>query len=124
MLVADPALAALGVTARAVEGLKGEGCKVAIYDGFTGEPKSRDIDAATAIAVEARVQAVIGLGGGTALDAAKLVACTAVTAKPAETYQFYAQPLPARAALYRRADHRRDWLGNDPDLGVHQLTRD
>ncbi len=96
MLVADPALAALGVTARAVEGLKGEGCKVAIYDGFTGEPKSRDIDAATAIAVEARVQAVIGLGGGTALDAAKLVACTAVTAKPAETYQFYAQPLPAR----------------------------
>ena len=34
-----------------VEGLKAQGCKVAVYDGFKGEPKSSDIDAATELAV-------------------------------------------------------------------------
>lgn len=94
MLVADPALAPLGITARLVEGLKAQGSQVAIYDTFKGEPKSADIDRAADTAREAKVRAVVGLGGGTALDAAKLVACCAVATQPAEAYQLCAAPLP------------------------------
>lgn len=95
MIVADPALAPLGITARAVEALKAKGSPVAIYDGFKAEPKSADIDAAAELARAARAKAVVGLGGGTALDAAKVVASTTVTGRPAEAYALCAVPLPA-----------------------------
>ena len=42
-----------------------------------------------------QARCIIGLGGGSALDTAKLVACCAVSGRPAETYQFCAEPLPA-----------------------------
>ena len=50
---------------------------------------------ASAVAREAKARCIIGLGGGTALDTAKLVASCAVSGKSAETYQFCEAPLPA-----------------------------
>lgn len=95
MIVADPAMMALGITSRLVELLAEAGHAASLYDGFKGEPKSGDIDQAAARARDARAKAVIGLGGGTALDTAKLVAACAVSGKPAEAYQFCETPLPA-----------------------------
>lgn len=93
MIIADPAMRAAGVVARLVKLLAEAGHEAKIYDGFKGEPKSADIDQAVTLARGAK--AVIGLGGGTALDTAKLVAACAVSGKPAEAYQFCETPLPA-----------------------------
>lgn len=94
MLVGDPVLSQLGITARAVEILKAEGHKVALYDGFKGEPKSADVDAAAAIGREAGANLVVGFGGGSALDTAKLVASAIVSGLSAEAYAMCATPLP------------------------------
>lgn len=96
LLVADPALNALGITARAMEALVKSGLAVSTYDGFKGEPKEADIDAATMMAREAGSKAIVGLGGGSALDTAKLVAACAVSGLAASAYALCATPLPAR----------------------------
>ena len=95
MLVADPAMTASGVVARLKTLLAEAGHAMSLYDAFKGEPKAGDVDKATALAREAAAKVVIGLGGGTALDTAKLVASCTVSGKPVEAYQFCATPLPA-----------------------------
>ncbi|WP_119388882.1 iron-containing alcohol dehydrogenase [Taklimakanibacter lacteus] len=95
MLVADPALTAAGTVAKVTKLLAEAGHEVSLYDAFKGEPKAGDIDKAAALARDARAKAVIGLGGGTALDTAKLVAACAVSGKPVAAYQFCATALPA-----------------------------
>jgi alcohol dehydrogenase class IV len=93
LLVADPALAKLGITARAYQYLQA-GHEPRIFDSFMGEPKSSTIDQATIMAIEARAKVIVGLGGGTALDTAKLVAACAASGAPAETYELCKSPLP------------------------------
>lgn len=94
LLVADPALKEPGITAQAIDILAKAGHAVQVYDGFTGEPSVVDIDAAAALARDGGVKAVIGLGGGSALDTAKLVACCAVSGLGAAAYALCATPLP------------------------------
>jgi alcohol dehydrogenase class IV len=140
MIVADPAMTSLGVAARLAKLLADAGHEVAIYDGFKGEPKSADVDHAASLAREGRARAVIGLGGGTALDTAKLVAACAVSGKPAEAYQFCETPLPAepltliavpttagtgaevtRTCIFTNAGHQKVWAWGDelkPGLAV------
>jgi alcohol dehydrogenase class IV len=88
MIVADPALTGLGITARAIAILEKEGHSHICFDRFSGEPKSSDVDEASSMARAAQVRCIIGLGGGSALDTAKLAASCAVSGKPAEAYQF------------------------------------
>lgn len=95
MIVADPAMTALGVAPRLVALLAEAGHAASLYDGFRGEPKYGDIDRAAALAREVHARAVIGLGGGTALDTAKLVAACAVSGREVQAYQFCETALPA-----------------------------
>ncbi len=95
LVVADPILNSLGHTARLGQSLAAAGLRMELYEGFAGEPKSATIDAAAALARKAQAKAVIGLGGGSALDTAKLVACCAASGLPASAYELCATPLPA-----------------------------
>ena len=95
LVVADPALDSLGITARAVDALRKAGLAATVYDSLKGEPKDTDIDAATAMARDAGSKAIVGLGGGSALDTAKLVAACAVSGLGAAAYALCATPLPA-----------------------------
>ncbi|MET0498673.1 MAG: iron-containing alcohol dehydrogenase [Steroidobacteraceae bacterium] len=54
--------------------LRAAGSLVTIWDSVQGEPTLRDFQAALAAAKDAGTDAVIGLGGGSAMDVAKLVA--------------------------------------------------
>lgn len=54
--------------------LRAEGVMVTVWDGIAAEPSMRDFRAAVAAAREVRADAVVGLGGGSAMDVAKLVA--------------------------------------------------
>ena len=94
LLVADPALKTLGITGLAVEVLARAGFEAHVYDGFTGEPGEADIDAAAALARRHGARLVVGLGGGSALDTAKLAACCAVSGLAASAYALCATPLP------------------------------
>jgi alcohol dehydrogenase len=94
-IIADPALAALGITSHAHAILEAAGHAARVYDGLKGEPKTADIDRAAALASEHKAKIVIGLGGGSALDTAKLVASCAVSGKSVEAYQLCETSLPA-----------------------------
>jgi alcohol dehydrogenase class IV len=75
-LVADATAAlviATPITAGFVDRLKLPG-KIEIFDAIPGEPDVATLDAALAVARRVRPQVVVGLGGGSVLDVAKLVA--------------------------------------------------
>jgi alcohol dehydrogenase class IV len=95
LLVADPALKPLGIVGQAVEILAQHGLEAAVYDAFMGEPRQDDIDSAAQIARTSKAKVVVGLGGGSALDTAKLAACCAVSGRSASAYALCATPLPS-----------------------------
>jgi len=128
LMVADPALKALGITGRAIDILEKAGFETEVYDGLIGEPKQSDIDAAAAIARKVGSKVVVGLGGGSAIDTAKLVACCAVSGLDATAYALCASPLPknrlpiiaipttagtgsevTRVSVYANADKAKVW---------------
>ena len=75
-------------------GLEDSGLSVHQYSGFTGEPKAADIRKACDIARSGGVTRIVGLGGGTALDSAKLISACAATGKDPEHYALGRNPLP------------------------------
>ncbi|MDP1702020.1 MAG: iron-containing alcohol dehydrogenase [Aestuariivirga sp.] len=94
LVVADPMLTTLGITGRVLESLKTAGLEAQVFDGLKGEPKAAEIDAASGIARAMQAKAIVGLGGGSALDTAKLVAACAASGLPAQSYQLCETPLP------------------------------
>ncbi|MCW3837693.1 iron-containing alcohol dehydrogenase [Sphingomonas canadensis] len=63
-----------GLCAPMAARLEALGVRVTIWDGLAGEPTLAEFDAALAAARAARADMVVGLGGGSAMDVAKLVA--------------------------------------------------
>ena len=57
-----------------VAALQGQGRTVQVWDGVSAEPHVDDLAAAIAAARDCHAELVIGLGGGSAMDVAKLVA--------------------------------------------------
>lgn len=86
LVVADAALVELGVTARADEPLRAAGYEPAIRSGITGEPDLAVAEAVVAGVRERPFVAVVGIGGGSALDPAKLAAGLATNEGPVEAY--------------------------------------
>ena len=94
LLVADPMLTTLGITGRALEILAKAGFEAKVFDGLKGVPKVVDIDAAALMARTMKAMVIVGLGGGSALDTAKLVAACAASGLGAQSYQLCETPLP------------------------------
>lgn len=94
-IVMDSFLANGGLGKRVQDMLAAEGISSSIYSGFAGEPKLKHIQEATKAAEGADL--VIGIGGGSALDIAKIVACTAASGEDAMHYALAANPLPDNA---------------------------
>jgi alcohol dehydrogenase len=94
LVVADPMLTTLGITGRALNILKTAGLDAQVFDGLKGEPKAADIDTASGIARAMKAKAIVGLGGGSAIDMAKLVAACAASGLAAQSYQLCETPLP------------------------------
>jgi alcohol dehydrogenase class IV len=94
VLVSDPGVAAIGLVDRARTILEASGAKVAIYADVRSDPLASSIDAVVDLARRHDGRCVIGLGGGSSLDVAKIAAALAVSGDPVEAYALGAKPLP------------------------------
>ena len=95
LIIADAILAELGVTERLTQDLADHGVAFELAAEVSGEPKEALVDELCARARSAGAKVIIGLGGGAAMDAAKLVAAIAIANRPAQNFALAAQPLPA-----------------------------
>jgi len=77
-LVTDAGMVATGIVDQAVAHLKAAGVEVTLFADVQADPPEAVIQAAADIARAAEAEGVIGLGGGSSLDVAKLVALLAV----------------------------------------------
>jgi alcohol dehydrogenase class IV len=77
LLVTDPGMMNTGIVERALEIVKAAGVAPTVFDKVEADPPEAVIHAAAEAARSAGATGVIGLGGGSSLDVAKLVALLA-----------------------------------------------
>lgn len=77
LLVTDATLVRLGVAGRVQQLLEARGCTVVVFGEIAGEPTEEIVDAAANAARRLQPRAVVGVGGGSALDTAKFAAVMA-----------------------------------------------
>ncbi len=94
LVIADKILAGLGVTDTLSSALNIAGIAVEMAAGIAGEPKEALADTLADRARQSGCRVVIGLGGGAAMDCAKLVAAIAGANRPAAEYALSARPVP------------------------------
>ncbi|MEL6734424.1 MAG: iron-containing alcohol dehydrogenase [Pseudomonadota bacterium] len=140
LLVSDPALSPLGFAGKAVSSLESSGHQVVVFEDFTSDPKESAVNAALAVANTEGVDAVVGLGGGSALDLAKLVSGLALKSDDCAPYRLAAQPIlrrkvafiavpttsgtgaeTTRTSIISQADGTKNWFWDEmlvPDLAL------
>ena len=77
LLVTDPGMMATGIVDQALASLKGAGVEVTLYQDVKADPPESTVNLCAQMAIECKAQGVIGLGGGSSLDVAKLAALLA-----------------------------------------------
>ena len=82
LLVTDPGLLKAGVVAPVSQALTKAGLSVQQFSDVVADPPEAVVLNAAAQAREAGVDAVIGLGGGSSMDVAKLIAVLAISEQP------------------------------------------
>lgn len=77
LVVTDPGIRRLGLLDTPLAGFVGSGCNVSVYDAVHADPPESDVLAALRQARETGADTVVGFGGGSSMDVAKLVALLA-----------------------------------------------
>ena len=77
LLVTDAGLRSLGLVDPAIASLEAEGASVAVFDAVEADPALSILEAATASARAFDATGIVGFGGGSSLDVAKLAALLA-----------------------------------------------
>ncbi len=95
LIIADRVLADMGVVDRLVQDLAVKGVPSELAAEVAGEPRDTLVDDLCDRAREGGARVVIGLGGGSAMDAAKLVAAIAPSGAPARSFALAKKPFPA-----------------------------
>jgi alcohol dehydrogenase class IV len=95
LVVADPGVSALGMTTGVVTAIKVAGHTAVVFDDIQSDPKEAQVRTAVDIARSFGAMAVVCLGGGSAVDAGKLIAATARCDDDVTAFRLAARPLPA-----------------------------
>ena len=78
-LVTDKGVRGAGLTDAAEQSIRAAGGETIVFDDVTADPPSHVVEAAAALCVAEKCDAVVSVGGGSALDTAKLAAYLALT---------------------------------------------
>jgi len=78
LLVSDPGVKGAGLLQTGLQGLEQNGIAVTLFTDVEADPPVHVIDTAVRAAVDAKVDGVVSIGGGSSMDVAKLVALLAV----------------------------------------------
>lgn len=84
LMITDPGITRLGLANGAINSLKQAGRNVQIFDGVEPDPKVSSVEKAVEIAREIDVDLIVGFGGGSAMDVAKVAALCANSIQPLE----------------------------------------
>ncbi|MGN6306271.1 MAG: iron-containing alcohol dehydrogenase [Mesorhizobium sp.] len=84
LIVTDKALMRANLLAPALESLERSGFAASIYDGVQADPPESNVMEAAELAKSCRAELVVGFGGGSTLDVAKLASVLAVSTQPIE----------------------------------------
>ncbi len=82
LLVTDAGIVKLGLHEACLERLGSHGVEVVVYDEVEPNPTEQQIEKGVALAKRERSEAVLGFGGGSAIDAAKVIAAGVTNDKP------------------------------------------
>ncbi|MCR9174814.1 MAG: iron-containing alcohol dehydrogenase [Alphaproteobacteria bacterium] len=94
LMITDAGLMATGMPIAMAERLRNAGHTIEIFCDVESDPSAESVDAAAQAARSMDAGLIIGLGGGSPLDVAKLAACVAVADAPASAYATLGRPLP------------------------------
>jgi len=81
LIVTDAMLVKIGLIAPLKEALEAAGVECAVYDGVEPDPTHAQIEAGLALAREQGSDAILAVGGGSPMDAAKVIAACATNDK-------------------------------------------
>lgn len=79
LVVTDKPLRELGVVDKAVAFLEESDCDVAYYDGVLPDPTFEQVAAGVAVAKNHGSEVILAIGGGSSIDAAKIIAASATS---------------------------------------------
>ena len=133
LIISDRGVVAAGLADPIMDSLKRNGFVVDLFSGLNAEASAVCIDEAANLIRTAKPPAVIGLGGGSALDVAKLATVLSTGDHGAEYYALMTQTLPhrttklimlpttagsgaevTRTAVFTNSDNRKVWAwGNE-----------
>jgi len=94
VLIVDATLYEMGVVARMESNLKEAGADVSVFFDIAGEPKQKQVEAATDLVRSKGAGLVIAMGGGSALDIGKIAATIARSPYGPADYAMQGMPLP------------------------------
>ena len=98
MIVTDPGVARAGLVDPIASALTDLGLMVSVYDDVEADPPQAKVLAAVAAAQDFDAEAIVGLGGGSPMDTAKLVALMCRSTQPLDEMYGVAQVDRARVA--------------------------
>ncbi len=96
LMVCDPALGPLGLLDPIREAISAAGHTVALFDDLKSDPLESSVDAAVEQARGMDANCIVGVGGGSGLDTAKMVAALVDGGKPCAAYRLGQEQLPFR----------------------------
>lgn len=96
ILVTDQGVINVGLADLVLTTLKKEGIEAQVFSEIQSDPTAASIDAAADVIRSFGANCVIGLGGGSAMDVAKMSALVASGSDPAMHYSLMANPFPEK----------------------------
>lgn len=82
LIVTDSMLSKIGLIDPMKEALEKRGVQVTVFDGVEPDPTIEQIETGFQVLQKARCEAVLAVGGGSSIDAAKVIAARATNDKP------------------------------------------
>jgi alcohol dehydrogenase class IV len=100
LLVTDPVVAGLGLHRPLLAGLRSAGVEHVLYDRISADAPVSEVERGVALFQRRRCDAVVAVGGGSPMDAAKVIASSAANGKRPRQLVGYFRGLKTPAPIY------------------------